>query len=433
MKDSFRYNNKKNVFNIIYFELVSQNMTEEIKISDCGNIELNELREICRTIPDVCLNLILEYSYRFAGKLKCLLKGHKIISNVGQLPNRKIISVGDHSTEINELIEDTTIRIWDHKTGKLLLLIDNMEWIRKHLILKNSNICIKDRNGIKIYDTNTGEIISKFSYYAEPRYSFINELSDTRIIFNMDTRDQSKIILLNPMTQVTEIYSTEDNFYNKSLYNKSTLVLPDGKFVGVIKKNFEYKLCLFDPSLGFQTPESIISHKTDPIEDTEIIQLEAISNNRVLFYEYRKFPMIVDFKLKTVKEIDLNKILNLNDCFILKIQLISPSKGLFLITRSDIPGCIFLLLNFDTFDFKLYSTIHDSSSYLTTIFNLILEDQIIYENSSKEIIICDLDTKNSTSINTRKFQHSNAPIGTILNNLNIVIPTQNKGELAIYY
>jgi len=390
------------------------------------NIELNELREICHMIPDVCLKIILEYSHSFEGKLRCLLIGHKLVSEVKQLPNGKIISFGEHSWRNCEYIEDNTIRIWDNKTGKLLLVIDNFEWIIQYLILKNNNVCIRDTNRIKIYDTNTGEIISKFHVKFDPIYRFINELSDNNIIFNNGSNDQLNIILLNTKTQDIKIYQTKYNFYNKSIRNLSTVVLSNNKFVAVIREGYEYQICLFDIH-NFQTPESIISYKTDNME-FENIHLEIISNDRVLFHVYRRFPIIVDFKSGTIKEIDINKILNLNDCFILKLEIISQDKGLFLINR-DIPGCTFLILNFDTFEFNLYSSIN----HLDSIFNFVSENQIVFGRSN-EIIVCDLDSKNSTANVKYKFKCcSNSGCGTILNNLNIVIPTENKGELAIYY
>jgi len=427
-------------------------MADEIKILDVENIKLNKLREICQTIPDVCLNLILEYSHCFEGKLKCLLKGHKLISGVEQLPNGKIISFGgywwEHPDEYNFYIQDNdsidnTIRIWDCKTGKLLLLIDNMEWILQFLILKNSNVCIRDNTGIKIYDTNTGEIISNFSESITPSRNFINELLDGRIIFDMDTTDQWKIIILDPKTQVTEIHYPKYKFYNKSSINKSTAVLPNDKFAAVIIKDNKYQICLFDLSIGFQNPEYILYYDTY-IHNINI-QLHVISNNQILFYKSHTFPVIIDFTLKTSEIINLDKVMGYPKCRITNMQFISPNKGLFSLNIENSIDCVFLILNFITFKFNLYRT----NSYIPSvniIFNYILEDQIVYGNGTyREIIVYDF--KDSKTIIKHRFKTCDVPTeivehiyrsdrtssGIILNNLNIIIPTKNIGELAIYY
>lgn len=170
--------------------------------------------------------------------------------------------------------------------------------------------------------------------------------------------------------------------------------------------------------------------------DYKKIQLESISNNRVLFFEYPRFPIIIDFKYGSINEINLNKILNINDCYIFKIEIISPDKGLFLIEVNYISK--FLILNFDTFEYNTYLNNHTPVCYLNSIFTLITKDQIVCGNKYHNVIVYDLNSKKLTSIvkfkiliNDDMFTYRIS--GILLSNLFLALPTKIQGELAIYY
>jgi len=403
-------------------------------------LKVKLLRNYILKIPDVCLNIILEYSHCFEGKIIKKFGDEKPIERIEELPNGQIMTLGKVSPIDDNYESNPELQIWNPISGICILTVPlYYERLINYLILQNGNIIIIERE-ITIYDTLTGKILFQEPNIHGQNIFLQSELHDGRIIVALRDASYSSTreygiwdININEITRIHQ----GSKFY----ISLKVPILSNGKFV-LLEITDGLKFYLFNPDNSLET---IICHPDEKIKINNI-RITTIGNKLLLTSRFNVLTTclydllftIIDFETYTIRSFSLN----LDLISIESIEVLSLNK--ILITQTCFNYNTFSILNLDTEEIytNTYSPYPESESsmigYDNHFIGVISNDQIALFHSSSDtddghIKIFNLNSESKTpKLHFDLEIHTYASYGTVLSNKTIIAGTKNYTEIAIY-
>jgi len=409
-------------------------------MNNCGNIKnlkLNEINKIIPKIPDVCLLIILEYSRYFEGKCIKNFLSDKVILEVKELPNDKILICRKNPRGEFTVSMHSDVQIWDINFKTCILNIKSIyDAENSYLILINDRILISNE-GLIVYDTNTGEIITQITHPINGLFVEHCELNDTQIIISTIIGNFPKHVEYQIWNLITNDISKIHSTKKFSIDASGPSVLSNGKFVLIIKsEDLNLDLYLFNPKIGFDIEEKILYWKNDINIVFDDINTLVINNKLILYFpNTNNNNIIIIFDFDT----DIIQYFRTHDNF--KIDSIRIMNNDILIVQTQFNQYNFTILNPYSLIFKEYTFIEsiqnniDEYEYESYFIGSISDNQLalFYSDSlyGGKILILKLNL-DSIDIEYNIPIHPNSKYGTILSNNRLLAGTQNYNELAIY-